>query len=449
MPATLEQVKLLKVMEYEAENGEKKTGEVGEVFTLDEDTAEMWVKNGTARRFDEAAEKKAEDLVDAARKERDEMIAIAVTAGMKAQQKESNKTVIQSFSPNVDPRGGYKDFSHFAIDVFRGSKGGAANPLKLEKYLSEQKQTMQEGDDAQGGFLVPVEFRAELLQTALEISIVAPKATFIPMGTNRIEVPAMWDDDHSGGTFFGGVTIYRTAETAQKTKSKPAFGIVQLNLHKITGLAQVTDSLLEDSQISLGPILNKVFGQAMAWTMDNDFINGTGAGMPVGFLNCNALITVAKETGQTADTVVAANVLNMYSRMPSASINNAIWIANHSVLPQLALMTIGNYPVFLPAGGLTGAPLATLLGRPVFFSEKMATLGDTKDIAFIDPTQYLVGGKNGLEIKTATSIHLWFDYDMTAFRFVVRYDGVCWWKTYMTPANGPTMSPFITLAARA
>lgn len=436
----MKRIKLLKTWLHE-----EKTFGPDTLLNVDEDTAKDLIERGIAIEYNPEAEQAAEEAQRLQEEKQAKLVKTAVEQALAAKELvDKRKTVVESVTPRLDTKGGFPNFGEFAHDVYKSRN--RVSP-RLQEWGS--KQTMQEGDDAQGGYLVPVEFSANLLQTALEQTIMAPRATFVPMKTNRIEIPAMFDTDHTGGEFFGGVTIYRTGETAQKTKSKPTFGTVQLNLHKITGLAAVTDSLLEDSAISIEPILTKTFGQAMAFTMDDDFINGTGVARPVGFRNCASLITVAKEAAQVADTIVAANVLKMYARMPESSKANAVWVANHNTLPQLAVMTIGTTPVFIPAGGLSQKPFDTLLGKPILWTEKVPTVGDAGDINFIDPSQYLVGAKSpGLMPKVAVSIHLWFDYDLTAFRFVLRYDGVCWWKSAMTPKNGDTMSPFIELAER-
>ena len=69
----------------------------------------------------------------------------------------------------------------------------------------------------------------------------------------------------------------------------------------------------------------------------------------------------------------------------------------------------GGVPVFMPAGGAAGQPFSTLFGRPIVASEYGATLGTVGDIMLIDPTQYTLIDKGG--IQTATSIHVRFVYD--------------------------------------
>jgi hypothetical protein len=64
-------------------------------------------------------------------------------------------------------------------------------------------------------------------------------------------------------------------------------------------------------------------------------------------------------------------------------------------------------------------------------------------------SQYMAIMKTG-GMRSDVSIHLYFDYDMLAYRFILRLGGQPWWRTYITPSNSAkTLSCFVTLAARA
>ncbi|KKM69178.1 hypothetical protein LCGC14_1453490 [marine sediment metagenome] len=353
-----------------------------------------------------------------------------------------------------DKKSGFKSMGHFFTDLIRCEGADGETSEVLKNYSNALKKTagfMEEGDLSQGGYLVPEEFRGTLLQTALEASIVKQRATVIPMASNRVTIPALVDDDHTSD-YFGGVVIYRTAEKGSKTPKNPVFGKVGLTLHKLTGLCYVTDELLQDSAISIEPIIRNTFGQAVAFVQDYDFLRGNGANQALGVFHASnpSIISVAKETGQDADTIVFENIIKMWSRLYPAGQAKAIWVANINTFPQLATMNMsvgsGGVPVYLPAGGVSGAPFATLMGRPLIFTEKMATVGDLYDIGLADFSQYIIGEKGGLNF--ATSMHVRFVTDEMAFRFVMRYDGQPWWLATLTPKAGSTLSPFITLAER-
>jgi len=262
----------------------------------------------------------------------------------------------------------------------------------------------------------------------------------------------MVDNDHSTN-FFGGVTIYRPGEAAQKTQSKPHFASMELNVHKLVVLCAASDELIEDSPQSIETLLNTNVPAAIAFQADADFINGTGVGMPIGVLNAAnpALEAVTAELGQVADTIVWRNILSMYQSFFPVNENAVTWLANRDTFKELATMGLpigtGGVPVWMPADGSVGRPHNTLMGYPVIFTEKCATLGDQGDIALVDWSQYYIGDKGG--VKTASSMHLWFDYDLQAFRFVLRNDGRPAWNSALTPYLGANdLSPFVVLAAR-
>ncbi len=60
-------------------------------------------------------------------------------------------------------------------------------------------------------------------------------------------------------------------------------------------------------------------------------VSGSGAGQPLGFLNSPALVSVAKETSQVADTLIATNLIKMYSRMYAPSRSRAVWLVNQDI----------------------------------------------------------------------------------------------------------------------
>ena len=103
----------------------------------------------------------------------------------------------------------------------------------------------------------------------------------------------------------------------------------------------------------------------------------------------------------------------------------------------------------MPAGGLSDLPYGKIYTRPVLPIEQCATLGTVGDIILADLSQYLLIEKGG--IKTASSIHVQFLTDETAFRFVYRVNGQPVWNSALTPFKGTsnTLSPFVALATRA
>lgn len=365
--------------------------------------------------------------------------------------------------------GGYDSYSAFAKDVYEASKPQVRELApKLKKWSNDvaaYEKIIMSGkpfgdpslvisDPEQGGYLIPPEYSASLMERGFTNADFAPMADIVPMQRNTVHIPFIKDFTHTT-YLYGAMMAYWLDELGTKLPTKPKFGKITLELNKLVVLVYSSDELLEDSPISMEPLLTKKSGNVIKWKVDESMLVGTGVGQPLGVLNCPALIPVNKQAGQAAATIVWQNIADMWSRLHPASIPNAVWVANNSIFPQLMGMAMavgtGGAPVYLPANGFSAKPFDTLMGKRIIWSEHSPILGQQGDIALIDWTQYMVGQKRGAGagIKTATSIHLMFLYDQTAFRFVFRMDGQPWWPTVFTPKNGNTQSPFVTLKARA
>jgi len=359
----------------------------------------------------------------------------------------------QKAADGEDPKEGFKSLSDFAIQVFKAGREGIPRTEELKTWHQKAAGSgLLEGSGGDGGFLIPTEFRNQLLEQGVQKSNIMQSAMTIPMATNSVKIPYVKDTDRSGGTVFGGVKFYWLDEVGDKTSSKPSLGQIELILKKCAGLCYASDEIIEDSPITLEPLLNRMFTDALGWTIDGVCLNGTGAGQPLGVINAPCLVSVAKETGQVAATIVYENVINMYGRLWRKS--SGTWYCNDDTFTQLARMKLdvgtGGSAAYLPAGGLSGKPYDTLMGKPVIFTEHCQTVGTKGDILLADFSQYLIGQKAGVGIQFATSMHLKFDYDQTAFRVVFRIDGQPWWPAALTPRNSSsTVSPFVALATRA
>ncbi|MFA5408424.1 MAG: phage major capsid protein [Bacilli bacterium] len=313
---------------------------------------------------------------------------------------------------------------------------------------------LNETVSSEGGFLVQTDFSNQLLQDLVASEDLANRCRKIQISgaANGIKINGV-DETSRASTRSGGIIGYWKAEAAQKTASKPKFRQIELSLHKLIGLCYATDELLSDAT-ALEGFIRGAFVDEFRFLRNDAIINGTGSGQPLGVLNAGCLVTVAKEAGQKADTILAENIVKMYSRMFASSRSNAVWLINQDIEPQLFTMSLavgtGGVPIYMPAGGLSGQPYATLFGRPVIAIEQCPTLGDVGDIIFADLNGYILAEKGG--IKSDMSIHVKFDYDESVFRFVMRLDGQPVRASALTPYKGGannTLSHFVALADRA
>jgi HK97 family phage major capsid protein len=197
--------------------------------------------------------------------------------------------------------------------------------------------------------------------------------------------------------------------------------------------------------------MNESYPEALAWFEDVAFTDGNGVGQPLGYLNAPAAVTVTKESGQTAGTILWENIVKCYSRMLPASIGRAVWVAHIDTFPELATMALsvgtGGSAVWIGNGDGAGAPPVTILGRPVVWTEKVSSVGTAGDINFVDFGYYLIGDRQAMQ--SATSTEFKFGNDKTAMRVIERVDGTPWIKSAITPRKGAnTLSPFVKVATR-
>ena len=347
-----------------------------------------------------------------------------------------------------DPSLGYSRPGVFLQEVMNAEKKGQLSPqLKfLAAAGSDEHSTLS---NVHGGFLIPEAFRPEVLSVSVESDPTASRVTQVPMSSDVVNIPARTDKNHSSSV-SGGLSVARSTETQAPDPSRLALENVKLEATALTGLSYASEQLLERSAVSFIAILESGFSDEFTSKMFDEKINGTGAGAPVGILNSDATITVAKEGSQTADTITGQNLIDMRHRQ--WRYGNSIWLANHDVYPSLVTahvaMTNDDIPLFVPGNGVDVPD--TILGRPVFFTEYANTLGDKGDIMNCDWSQYLWGTLGGGSIQSAESMHVRFANHERTFKFYTYNTGSPWWKSAMTPKNSSTtLSPFVTLAARA
>lgn len=352
-----------------------------------------------------------------------------------------------------DPRKNFGDWL-IQVGIATTSKNAqkridAANRLEKEygsSFNPWQKAALAESSGVTGGYVVPPDFYNQLLQVAAEENTFRQRAFVVPMASATLQFPFLdITTVQSAGVspFFGGVQASWTAEAQTRTETEPQFKMMELKAHELSGYSVSSNVLLQDAAFGLEKFLMTLFGKAVAWYEEYAFLQGNGAGKPLGLLNAPAAVTFNRTT---AGHFSFGDVGGMLSKLLPASYNRACWYLSPTVVSDLLQLKDGaNRAIFLSIDqGVTKPPVWKLLNLPVQITEKLPALGTKGDVILADPSLYVIGDRMMLEV--AASEHVNFLKNQMTWRFVQRVDGQPWMDKPVTLQDGTsTVSPFVVL----
>lgn len=310
---------------------------------------------------------------------------------------------------------------------------------------------MHTGVSSDGGFLLQGETALDLMTNGFNNSEVLQRCAKRTLtDTDFVEIIGIDETSRVAGSRGGGIQVYTTDELEAMTSSKTKLKKIRIEPKPLTGMFYASDKMLKNATF-LGQEMRQLFGAEFAYKCQHLVIWGTGQGEPLGIMNAGCKVAVAKENAQAAATINITNVLKMDSRITNDASPGLVWLINRDCKPQLAVLTI----VSADAASLVyktyqnmGVRKADLNGIPCVTIEQASTLGTEGDIILADFSQYVVADTG--QINEASSIHVKFEYNQTAFRFGYNFDGQPRWSSALTPAKGSnTTSPVVTLAVRS
>lgn len=363
----------------------------------------------------------------------------------------------------IEGQWGLKSYGHFLSEVRDYKvKGESGAPTIMKAYKSDAilkaATGMGELIGSDGGFLVPPTFSKNIFERVYTENNLLSRTDQYTCAGNSMVFPRNAESSRANGSRWGGVRAYWVQEGSTITLSAPTFGRLTLNLHKLACTAAVTEELLADasgSGMAMEAYLNKVFSSEIAFAINAAIVRGTGSGQPLGLINAPCAVTVSKETGQDAATITSANIVKMWQRrFALGPTGQYVWLVNQDIGSQLHLLTLGigtaGVVTYMPPGGLSSKPYATLMGAPVIETEWNSTLGTVGDIILVDLSQYVTINKGVGSVNTLSSMHVYFLSDQQAFKTTWRTDGSMWQADALTPYQGTnTQSPVVLLATRS
>ena len=239
---------------------------------------------------------------------------------------------------------------------------------------------LQEGVDADGGYLVPEEWDSRLVDVLTEENVMRTLGTKITTsGEHKINIAATkpaaaWIEE-------GGALQFTDA----------TFGQIILDAHKLHVAIKITEELLYDNAFNLESYITTQFGKALANAEEDAFLNGDGKGKPLGLLDA----TGGAQVGVTSAgaSVTADDVINLVYSLKRPYRKNAAFLSNDKCVAALRTLKDANGQYLWQPSMQAGEP-DRVLGYQLYTSEYFPEPAAGKPcVAFGDFSYYNIGDR--------------------------------------------------------
>ena len=275
----------------------------------------------------------------------------------------------------------YKDEPQGEVKTGRASdEYKKAMLTALRSNFRQVSNVLQEGVDADGGYLVPEEYDHRLIDVLTEENIMRGIATKITTsGEHKINIAATkpaaaWIEE-------GGALSFGEATFDQKI----------LDAHKLHVAIKITEELLYDNAFGLENYIITEFGKALANAEEDAFLNGDGVGKPTGIFD-------KTKGGESIGTLTAAlksdDILDLIYKLKRPYRKNASFIMNDATLAQIRKLKDNNGQYLWQPSYQANEP-DKILG----YNIRTSAFAPTDAIAFGDYKYYNIGDRGSRSFK--------------------------------------------------
>lgn len=279
-----------------------------------------------------------------------------------------------------------------------------------------QKANLSEGTNTAGGFLVPEEFKAEILRLAPQYGVARANARIVPQISDVVHFPVAGTQD---------VTAHWVNEGATIASTDPNFRQVTLTLNKLATIPKVTNELLQDANVNTIQYLAEIIAEAFAKEEDNQAFLGSGSPF-TGVLNGTGSPTYPHASGTAMICLSYQDIVNATVQLYSNAKANAKFYLHRSMIGHVrGLITTAGAPIYSETTNQIG-------GFPVVDTEILpsTTHASAKTDAFVYAVYgdlrrgLMIGERGSMTMKisdqaTVGSDNL-FEQDMVALRMIER-----------------------------
>lgn len=273
----------------------------------------------------------------------------------------------------------------------------------LRTNFRKVSDVLQEGVDADGGYLVPVEYDNRLIQVLEEENIMRALATKITTsGEHKINIAAttpaaLWVEE-------GGALTFGDATFDQKF----------VDSHKLHVAIKVTEELLYDSAFDLEKYILTQFGKALANAEEDAFLNGDGKGKPYGVFDAT---TGGTKAGNLAADIKADDIFDLIYKLKRPYRKGASFIMNDKTIAQIRKLKDNNGQYLWQPSLVAGEP-----DQIAGYKVRTSAYAPENAISFGDYSYYNVADRGARSFKTLNE--LFAGNGMVGFVAKERVDGL-------------------------
>lgn len=277
--------------------------------------------------------------------------------------------------------------------------------IESGRSVAEIKTTLIEGSNDLGGYIVPEDFRTDVIKRLMGNTFVRRRARVITTTRDAVDYPRL----------EGGNTLYTSAVRVTWVEEQPSsataaqtnntWGMVKIPIHTVMARTDLSKNLIEDAAFNLLDYTSALFAEAMGIDEDNQFLTGTGGGTPMGVLGSRSGAELAPITGVTAvvsgsaSAVTSDGLYDLVYTIASQYRNGASFAMARTAQRDIRKLKDGNSRYLWQDSFQAGQP-PSLVGFPVDESESLpAVAANNHSIIFGNWLGYLVADRVGMSIQ--------------------------------------------------
>jgi len=285
---------------------------------------------------------------------------------------------------------------------------------------------MSEGVNPDGGFTVPIEFAATVVEFAIQMSPILKMIWRVPMSAAQIKYPKLSQSD---GNYFGGVVItwsgkVASSEGATLTRTKPTFDQNVFNAKKVQAMTVLTDELIQDSLINIVNYVTGVITRAYWYDLERVIIEGNGTNEPLGIITDP--VVKANAVKRTTTGLVKDTDLYCLEGAMDENFRDLYWITRRSTIASIRALkdTVGQPLLHEGWDTQQSTPnlVKTILGYPYHVTRNAHAMGHMGDVIIGDLGYYMLAVRNDMRIDMSDAPY--WTSDEYAVRFIARCDGM-------------------------